>query len=326
MRRRTITTITAFLLAFPLFLTASAAAGNTAWLGIYTQTVDSDLKEAFDLEAEKGVIVKYVVPDSPADVAGLRQGDIVLKIDKKATNDADQLIEIVTARQPGDEIELLVIRDSKEKTLKARLDERSNREEPPMTMHRPGRMWHHAPKSYTKSWTNTKFRSNNTYIGIGLESMSKQLAEYFGVTKGTGVLVSEVYEDSPAEKAGLKAGDVIVKVDGNEFERVADVQEAVLDKDEGEKIELTVLRDKKEKQFTLDVEKAPDTFGNAFFHNLPDVDWDNFQFQIPRMPGMFRGDYDDNVFDSESFRDQMKDLKEEMEQLKKELQELKEND
>lgn len=327
MKKRALVAILTMVMALPFFIISTASADNTAWLGIYTQTVDKDLKEAFDLESDKGVIVKYVVPDSPADQAGLRQGDIVLKIDNQPTDDADQLVDIVTGYNPGDEISMLIIRDGKEKTIKAKLDERENREEPPITMHNPGRMWGPAPKAYTKTWKNSKFRSNNTYIGIGLESMSDQLAEYFGVDNGTGVLVTEVYEDSPAEKAGLKAGDVITKVDGKDFDNVSDIQEAVRDKKEGEKIDLTVLRDKKEKDFTLNVENVPDTYGNIFFHNVPDADWDNFQFNMPRMQGLFRGDTDDNgVFDAQNFREQMKDLQKEMEQMKKELQELREND
>ncbi len=326
MKKRPLIAVLIMVMAIPFLMISTASADSTAWLGIYTQTVDKDLKEAFDLNSDKGVIVKYVVPDSPADQAGLRQGDIVLKIDNQPTDDADQLVDIVTNHKPGDEISMLVIRNGKEKTIKATLDERENRQEPPLTMH-PGQNFGPAPKTYTKTWTNRQFSSNNTYIGIGLESMSDQLAKYFGVENGTGVLVTEVYKDSPAEKAGLKAGDVITKVDGKDFDNVSDIQNAVQDKKEGEKIDLTVLRNKQPKEFTLNVEEAPDTYGNVFPHNGPDGNWDNFQFNLPRMQGLFRGDTDDNgVFDAQNFREQMKDLQKEMDQLKKELQDLRQND
>ena len=91
-------------------------------------------------------------------------------------------------------------------------------------------------------------------LGVKLDELTPQLAEYFGLKDRTGVLVTEVMKDTPAEKAGLKAGDILLMVGGDNVEDPGDVREALGDK-EGT-VELTVLRDKKEVKLSVDLEKS----------------------------------------------------------------------
>jgi membrane-associated protease RseP (regulator of RpoE activity) len=92
-------------------------------------------------------------------------------------------------------------------------------------------------------------------MGISLQGMSPQLAEYFGLTGRNGALVVYVYPDSPAGKAGIKAGDVILAIGGETTDNPQRVRQALQSKSEGP-IELRVLRDKQEKTFTLQLEKG----------------------------------------------------------------------
>jgi len=319
MDRKRLAAVTALAVAVLLLsLTAWAGKDSGAWMGIYTQTVDPDLKEAFDLDSEYGVIVKMVVPDSPADEAGIRQGDIILMIDKEKMVDADDLIYTVKKHQPGDMISVKVSRKGTEKVYEVELGEHEKYEKADDYYFQG---LNFDPHSFSKTYKFHDSKYADTYIGVSLQNLNEQLGEYFGVEDGKGALISEVMADSPAEKAGVKAGDVIISIDGDPVIDPADVSDAVGDKDEGDAIELIVLREKNKKRFSFEVEKSPrdfHSFGNFW---VPDDDEDIIFF--PKMKGMFKGDFDDDMEEYKDFRDEMEDLREELKEMQKELQEMR---
>ena len=293
----------------------NAGRGSDAWLGIYTQTVDDDLKEAFDLDRDYGVIIKMVVPDSPADEAGLRQSDIILRFDGRKLADSDELIEFMNQQKPGDEVTIDIVRKGQEKSITVALGSRDDdrkAERYIMKDQLPGMNF------YNKSFQMYKSSWSDSYIGVTLENLNAQLGEYFGVEGGKGALITEVTEDSPASKAGLKAGDVIVEVDGTEVEELSDVRDAVRGKEEGDEISLKVLRNRDSMEFSFEVEKSPDDF--FWYGTVPDTDEDFFA--LPRMKGLFRGTFDEDLPDAVEMKEWMKDLEEEMKELQEELREL----
>jgi len=91
---------------------------------------------------------------------------------------------------------------------------------------------------------------NNRRIGATTMQLTKQLADYFGVADGKGVLVTSVTDDSPAAKAGLKAGDVITSVDGEKVEAAGDLSRAINKKKDGD-VTLTVIRNKNQRTITV---------------------------------------------------------------------------
>ena len=93
-----------------------------------------------------------------------------------------------------------------------------------------------------------------TRLGITIEPLTGQLAEYFGVKSGRGILVTEVNANWPAAKGGLKAGDVITAIDGKKIENIETLVEAITEKEEGP-ITLTILRDRTEQTVTVTLEK-----------------------------------------------------------------------
>jgi membrane-associated protease RseP (regulator of RpoE activity) len=102
------------------------------------------------------------------------------------------------------------------------------------------------------------------YIGVTLDPLGKDLAAFFGIKDGVGLLVREFAEDSPAQKARVKIGDVIVKADGKRVETVAELSEMIQDKKKGDKIKIELMRDKK--TMTLEVEIGEDERGfESFF-------------------------------------------------------------
>src|SRR5262249_11640055 len=95
----------------------------------------------------------------------------------------------------------------------------------------------------------------NRRIGVSTQSLTKQLADYFGAKDG-GVLITSVSEDSPAAKAGLKAGDVITAIDGEKVTSSGDVSRAINKKEDGQ-VSLTIIRDHSTRTITLTPEKKP---------------------------------------------------------------------
>ena len=96
----------------------------------------------------------------------------------------------------------------------------------------------------------------NRRIGVSTQSLSKQLADYFGVKEG-GVLITSVSDNSPAAKAGLKAGDVITAIDGEKVTSPGDITRVLVKKETGD-VSLTVVRDKNTRTVTVTPEKNPD--------------------------------------------------------------------
>lgn len=322
-----------------ILLASSAVTGQTSdtWLGVYTQTIDEDLMEAFSLNHNRGAIIKKVVPGSPADKAGLERGDIIIKLGNKELIDSDDLSKTVLALNAGDEVDILIIRDGKKETITAILGSGDREDfEPGQIFKWYGEPQHGKPQrggpkcgkpSYGMPHMKSQYfnfqesGSNNTYIGISLENLTDQLGEYFGLKDGNGILVTEVVEDSPAKKAGLKAGDVIIKVDGDKVADIPTIQKAVRQKEEGEKVEITLLRNKKQKKLSIEVAEAPADLNMPSMPH-PSVS-DNFHSFMPKMKEMLYGDWDDKGFSVETHKNAMNKMQGEIDNLKKELKEIK---
>lgn len=318
MRRIILFIALAGLISLPIW--ASGTSDKTAtggWLGVYTQTVDKDLKEAFKLEADHGVVVTNVVSDSPADAAGLKAGDIILSFDGADLTTAAQLADMVAKHESGDKVNLKILHKGNEKDVVATIGPREESDPARVFI---GGMGH--PNSVAKSFIFDHSSVQDTYIGVNLESLGDQLGEYFGVKDGKGALVTEVIKDSPAEKAGLKAGDVIVSIDGKDVDGPSDIRKAVGDKEKGDKITLNVLRERKETEMAVQVEETPkDLFSAPNAIPMPDVD--NFSVpSVPPMKWLFKGDFDENMPDMKDMQENIKQLQEQMRQLQKDLQNL----
>ncbi|MCK4759789.1 MAG: PDZ domain-containing protein, partial [Candidatus Aminicenantes bacterium] len=93
------------------------------------------------------------------------------------------------------------------------------------------------------------------YIGVYVDPLNKELAEYFGVKEGLGLLVANIREDAPAEKAGLKVGDVLVKADEKKLERQGDLSRVIQEKEKGDKIKIEFYRDKKLRSVEVEIEE-----------------------------------------------------------------------
>ena len=153
-------------------------------------------------------------------------------------------------------------------------------------------------------------------IGANLRPLSEQLAEYFQAPSGKGVLVESVEEESAAEKAGMKAGDVIVNIGGESVEDLSDVWEILSDYDEGEKVDIEVIRKGSRNKLSLEIVEGDE--GSSFYHyrseprsrlfeNDSDGEFDVRINELPRMQfKRFHRDMDGLKLDIDRLRDDIR--------------------
>ena len=276
------------------------------WLGVYVQDITKEIKEAMDLKSKRGVLVQDVVEDSPADEAGIRREDVILIFDGKELDDSDELIRAVRKTSPGDKVKLLLVRDGKEKSVSVILG-KVPKDELRVLEFFPGvNQFKFKPYSYSFSVF------SGSRIGVKVQDLTEQLGEYFGVRDGEGVLITEADEEGPAYGAGLRAGDVIVEVDGEKIEDVDGLMDVISDKEEGDKVEIKVIRDRKPKNFTVEVEEE-DEWSSVYLKELEKLKVLPEKFHEPQI-----------FWQEEEFREHKEELREELEELRKELEELKE--
>jgi len=300
--------LVAFLVIMAAIATADAgrkkykAKSDKAWIGIYMQDVDEDLAEAFNLDQDRGVFIADVVDDSPADYAGMRNRDVIISVDGKEVGDSDDLTDLLKDYEPGDSVTIKALRRNKEREFAIELGEEDDHS---LTIiGNNGNVWTHFNNQFFSSY------GSNGYLGVSGSSMTDQLAEYFGVRYG--VLIEEVEEDSPAEHAGLKAGDVITQVDDEQIDSPSDLVEIIGDHEDGDEVVVTVMRDRSEQKFTATLEEG------SHFGRLHGLDPLIFNVPTPSTPTRF-------YFDAQNdFQDEMEELQEELEQLKDELEVIRE--
>lgn len=231
------------------------------WLGIEIAEVTPEKAKELHLDAARGVIVKEVTPDSPAAKAGLKENDVIVEYNGERVEGALQFGRLVRETPSGRTVALTTIRDGKPQKLNAEIGAWSD--------HFGKEMNHvfaigpppvpHVPDMNAFDFRSFpyEFGSAAPLLGVTAENLNGQLGEYFGAPGGQGVLVREVRPGTPAEKAGLKAGDVIVKVDGESIRTVGDLRSklrARVDKDE-KNIQLGVLRKGSQMTLSVSIEK-----------------------------------------------------------------------
>ena len=283
---------------------------SVGWLGVTIQDVTEELSESLPRGVEDGALVNGVMEDSPAKLAGLQEGDVIVKFDQSRVRNSADLTDAVRQADPGHVAVIEFYRDGGRQTAEAKLTEqktsrvygsqgegrrRSNRNRTP----KPDVMYwdDDAPHGYAFLLGDTP------RLGVQLVDLTPQLSRKFGVESG--VLVSEVVEGSAAETAGILAGDIIVAVEGKATENSADVRDELGEVDTGP-VEITVNRDGKEQTFTAEL-KRPRRTSMSTFHG-PSAP----MFNIP-----------DVSFDQEALNEQMDQLRKDMERLHEELSELK---
>lgn len=245
---------------------AEAMGHQRAWMGVRLTDVTADQVREMKLPGEYGAAVDKVEPDSPAAKAGLEKGDAILEFNGQRVWSVAELSRLVRETPPGRTVSLRVSRDGHERTVSVKLE--SHREFFGSGSG-PSTLWiQPAPEVQIPEVKVPPFNFNfrglmgGPRLGIEADDLTSQLAGYFGVKQGKGVLVREVNSGSAAEKAGLKAGDCITAVDGKEVASVDELRDALGSEsgtEAGGKREhtLSIVRDRHEQSVKVQVEAGP---------------------------------------------------------------------
>ncbi|HEV8335241.1 MAG TPA: PDZ domain-containing protein [Candidatus Polarisedimenticolia bacterium] len=219
-----------------------APEARRAWLGV---VLSED-------EEGRGVRITDVKDGSPAAKAGLQEGDRILELDGHDVDDAGDIRRAMRDVEPGDSVQIRIKRRSSEKTLNATLGESPRSR----TFHkRAGPGWFENEEGETpEPMPFGMLGMSRNFMGVRVQGMTEDLRAYFKAPRGRGVLVSRVEEDTPAAKAGLRAGDVIIAVDGKGISERGDIAEALSDHEPGDRVAVKIVRDGSDK--TVDVEIA----------------------------------------------------------------------
>ncbi|NOT41119.1 MAG: PDZ domain-containing protein, partial [Alphaproteobacteria bacterium] len=187
------------------------------WLGVQIQSLSEDAAQALGLPNANGAIVAEVIDGSPAKKAGFKQGDVVLKMNGTQVKDNRDLTRRVGALRAGETASFIVWRDSKEMTITVTIAKRPDEQ----------KLSKLDPR--TSGGTDGKpGQASVSALGLGLTAITPIVRQEFGLDGGEkGVLITEVNPDSDAAERGLRPGDRIVAIGGNEVRAVTDVSSAV---------------------------------------------------------------------------------------------------
>ena len=228
------------------------------YLGVRAEDVSKENMGRYNMRDVRGVGVTEVLKDSPAEKAGLRKDDVIVGFNGEPVTSTRKLNRLVAESSADQNVRLTISRGGAEQEVTATLAARKSdhmiwngklNDDLKMKIEK---MQKDFPKikdgdgNFVFTW------SSHRRLGVGTQELTKQLAEYFGVSEG--ILITSVNENSPAAKAGLKAGDVITAVDGEKVDSPGDVSRVINKKQDGP-VTLTIVRDRATLTVTVTPEK-----------------------------------------------------------------------
>jgi serine protease Do len=258
--------------------------GDGGYLGVQTAEVTKDNVSKYGLREVRGVAIEKVVEGSPAEKAGLQNGDVIVRFNNEAVTSTRKLTRLLGEVSADHQVKLTVVRGGEEREITATVGKR-----PMPKFEEGGYTWNGPnapdfPRDFPQLPRMDRFPRMENFppgtpdqpmvfgfgsgrrIGISVTTLTKQLSEHFGVSNG--VMIEEVRADSPAAKAGLKAGDIIVDIDGKEVKAEGDLIRAIQEKKDGD-VTLTIVRDRNRQTIRVTPEEAKGGF-------------DNLRFEFPR--------------------------------------------
>ncbi len=187
------------------------------WLGIVIQPLTESLAKSFGLEKSEGVLVGDILEKSPAEKAGLKNGDVIVRFNKKVVKNPSELQQIVARTCPGEVVPVKIIREKKEKTLKIKIGEMPADEKVIAEIEERGR-----------------------WRGLQVETITDNLVKRFNLTTEEGVIVSNVEPGSSADEAGIHIGVIIKQIGRETIRNLSDYSSAIKGVKKNEDVRLLV--------------------------------------------------------------------------------------
>jgi len=177
-----------------------------AYLGILPQEIDSDLRKSLKLDEVTGVLIAKVEQDTPAEHAGLKKGDVIVKFNNKDVPNVSKFRIVVADSKIGVKTPITIIRKNKEKKLFIKLIERPE-------------------KSVMKSGEVKTEKTN--WLGLDVESLNGDFAKKLKIEEKNGVIITNIEGDSPAANSELRTGDIILEVNNQSIKTVSDYKKII---------------------------------------------------------------------------------------------------
>lgn len=266
--------------------------GGGGYLGVYLEEVTSERTKELGLQEERGAIVMKVVAGGPAEKAGLKENDVIISFNGRRVDSVRELQRLLSETPADRNVQIEVVRGGSHQTLAATLTKRSLQsfkmnwpqlDEKSMKLNedafkraeeslkRSQDAWKESQEKWKDSEKQLKAFPPNfgefafvnpgdftllstSRLGISAESLTDQLAQFFGVIDGKGVLVASVNESGSAAKAGIKAGDVIIAVGDQRIESIGSLVKALSGKSEGP-VAVKIIRNHVEQTINVTLEK-----------------------------------------------------------------------
>ena len=226
-------------------------------LGVSLRDVTPEKAKELKLPGVAGALVSTVQKGSAAAKAGIEAGDAIIEFDGVHVRSSAELRRLIRETPSGRTVEMKVVRDGKTQVLNAKLEaSHLNLSFNGPELRLPS--INVAPDIHIPPMDFSLFGDHRVMLGISAEELTPQLAQYFGVKQGKGVLVSEVTAGGAADKAGLKAGDVIVQVEGKPINGMEELRSALNDNFTGDtrKVSLTIVRDHHEQTVSAELTRS----------------------------------------------------------------------
>jgi serine protease Do len=202
------------------------------WLGVLVQQITPEIAEGLGLSEPKGALVSDVTPGSPAEKAGIKRQDIITQFNGQEIKDMQELPRLVAATSPGTEVQLKLLRNGKEQTVRLKLAE--------------------LPEEIAKAGGTGQEVEQN--LGLVVQEISPQIQRRLRIEDSRGVIITNVDPGSLADEAGLRAGDIILEINKNQIRNLDDYRKAVDSIKSGQTALLLVKRDKSTVYVALKVE------------------------------------------------------------------------
>lgn len=240
---------------------AAFIGGSQGYLGVELADIDNEKAQTLKLKEARGALITLIDHDAPAGQIGLRVNDVVIQLDGKDVKNADQLRHILKEIPAGRKVSIEISRDGNIQTLAVELADRQLLGHAVWNKISGGDVFSSSPSMGMLSGSGDAptsgggfhfpFFGSSLNVGVMVEPLTSQMADYLGVQSG--LMVKQVARKSDAAAAGLKAFDVILKVGAEQIANVAGWDRA-LRANQGKSVQITILRDKKQQMLTLQVD------------------------------------------------------------------------
>jgi serine protease Do len=304
----------------------SEEGSGSSYLGVDIADVSTERLGELKLKEEHGAEVTMVDQDAPAGKAGLHEHDVIVSLNGSAVESAAQLRRMIKETPPGRVVSLGISRDGQPLTIKVQLADRhkSMAWQPNIHVNIPP-IPEIPPMPDFDVPVSVVVVHSSARSGLMVENITPQLGDFFGVKDGKGVLVRSVEKGSRGEKSGFRAGDVIVKVNGQPVHDTSDFTHA-LRSTSGATASVSVMRDKREQTLTLTLPEKKDS-GSLIEDSLELPDFTaQTQEAINRAGDVIAriGPAMEKALDTECWHEREKALEERQQELREREQELQE--